>query len=72
MARARRLAPLVMTPHLWIVLALGFVTAFIVAYAVVAWFLHWVRRHGFIPFAVYRIVFGLVLLFALWRGLLGR
>ncbi len=66
------IAPLTMTPHLWIVLGLGFVTAFIVAYAVVAWFLHWVRRHGFVPFAVYRIVFGLILLFALWRGLLGR
>ncbi|MEO7166662.1 MAG: undecaprenyl-diphosphate phosphatase [Spartobacteria bacterium] len=66
------LAPLVMTSHLWIVLALGFVTAFIVALAVVAWFLHWVRRHGFTPFAIYRIVLGLVLLFALSRGLLGR
>ncbi len=71
-AATEALAPLVMTPHLWTVLALGFATAFIVAYAVVAWFLHWVRRHGFVPFAVYRIVFGLVLLFALWRGLLGR
>lgn len=71
-AATEALAPLTMTPHLWTVLALGFATAFIVAYAVVAWFLHWVRRHGFVPFAVYRIVFGLVLLFALWRGLLGR
>ena len=61
-----------MTPHLWIVLALGFVAAFVVAFAVVAWFLHWVRRHGFTPFAIYRIVLGLVLLFALVRGLLGR
>ncbi len=69
---ADAVAPLVMTPHLWLVLAIGFVAAFIVAYAVVAWFLHWVRRHGFVPFAVYRIVVGLVLLFALWRGLLGR
>ncbi len=71
-AGVEELAPVTMTPHLWIVLALGFVTAFIVAFAVVAWFLHWVRRHGFVPFAIYRIVFGLVLLFALWRGLLGR
>ncbi len=71
-AATEALAPVVMTPHLWLVLALGFVTAFIVAFAVVAWFLHWVRRHGFVPFAIYRIVFGLVLLFALWRGLLGR
>jgi undecaprenyl-diphosphatase len=63
---------LTMTPHLWIVLALGFIAAFVVAFAVVAWFLHWVRRHGFTPFAIYRIVLGLVLLLALSRGLLGR
>ena len=66
------IAPLAMTPQHWIVLALGFVTAFVVALAVVAWFLHWVRRHGFIPFAIYRIVLGLILLAALSRGLLGR
>ena len=65
-------APLAMTPHHWTVLALGFVTAFFVALAVVAWFLHWVRRHGFTPFAIYRIVLGLILLFALNRGLLGH
>ena len=66
------IAPLAMTPHLWIVLALGFVTSFVVALAVVAWFLHWVRRHGFTPFAIYRIVLGLVLLAALSRGMLGH
>jgi undecaprenyl-diphosphatase len=66
------LAPLAMTPQLWIVLVLGFVTAFVVALAVVAWFLHWVRQHGFTPFAIYRIVLGLILLVALSRGLLGR
>jgi len=61
-----------MTPQLWIVLALGFVTAFVVALAVVAWFLRWVRKHGFTPFAIYRIVLGLILLAALSRGLLGH
>ncbi|MBA3543886.1 MAG: undecaprenyl-diphosphate phosphatase [Chthoniobacterales bacterium] len=66
------LAPLTMTPHLWVVLGLGFVSAFVVALAVVAWFLHWVRRHGFTPFAIYRIVLGLILLGALARGMLGR
>ena len=70
-AATNALAPLTMTPHLWIVLGLGFVTSFIVALAVVAWFLHWVRRHGFTPFAIYRIVLGLLLLGALARGLLG-
>lgn len=70
-AATAALGPLAMTPHLWIVLALGFVTSFVVALAVVAWFLHWVRRHGFTPFAIYRIGLGLVLLLVLGRGLLG-
>jgi undecaprenyl-diphosphatase len=51
--------------HGWVVLIIGFVVAFIVAYATVAWFMAWVRRRGFVPFAVYRIVMGiLVLVFA--------
>ena len=41
---------------------IGFVVSFIVALGVVEWFLAWVRRHGFTPFAVYRIVLGIGLL----------
>ena len=48
--------------HGWIVLAIGFVVSFIVAYGAVAWFLAWVKKHGFAPFAVYRIIVGLVVL----------
>jgi undecaprenyl-diphosphatase len=48
--------------HGWIVLAIGFVVSFIVAYAAVAWFLAWVRKHGFGPFAIYRIVVGALVL----------
>ena len=51
-----------MSPHQWVVLAIGFVVSFIVAYASVAWFLAWVRKHGFAPFAVYRIIVGAVVL----------
>jgi undecaprenyl-diphosphatase len=51
-----------MTPHLWGVLATGFIVSFLVAWGVVAWFMHWVRRHGFIPFAVYRIALGVTVL----------
>jgi undecaprenyl-diphosphatase len=51
--------------HGWIVLAIGFVVSFIVAYGAVAWFMAWVRKRGFAPFAVYRIVVGtLVLIYA--------
>jgi undecaprenyl-diphosphatase len=55
-------AHVVMTSERWIVLAIGFVVSFIVALGVVEWFLMWVRKHGFVVFAVYRIVLGLVLL----------
>ena len=48
--------------HGWIVLGIGFVVSFIVAYAAVAWFMAWVRRRGFVPFAVYRIVLGVLVL----------
>jgi undecaprenyl-diphosphatase len=51
--------------HGWVVLAIGFVVSFIVAYGSVAWFMAYVRRRGFAPFAVYRIIIGvLVLVFA--------
>jgi len=48
--------------HGWIVLAIGFVVAFIVAYGSVAWFMAWVRKHGFVPFAIYRIIVGAAVL----------
>jgi undecaprenyl-diphosphatase len=51
--------------HGWIVLAVGFVVSFIVAYGAVAWFMAWVRTRGFVSFAIYRIILGaLVLAFA--------
>ena len=58
------LAPIAMDAHKWVVLAIGFIVSFIVALAVVAWFIHWVRRRGFVPFAIYRILLGTALL--LW------
>ena len=57
-------AHVVMTTENWIVLLIGFVVSFIVAFGVVEWFLHWVRKHGFTMFAIYRILLGLALL--LW------
>ena len=55
--------------HGWIVLAIGFVVSYIVAYASVAWFMAYVRKHGFVPFAVYRLIVGtLVLVFAARLG----
>ena len=48
--------------HEWILLAIGFVVSFLVAYLMVAWFLAWVRKHGFVPFAIYRILAGAAVL----------
>jgi len=62
------LAPLAVSTHQWIVLAIGFVVSLIVALAVVAWFMRWVRKRGFAPFAVYRIVLAVALLLILARG----
>jgi undecaprenyl-diphosphatase len=48
--------------HAWVVLAIGFVVSFIVAYGVVAWFMNWVRTRGFTVFAIYRIIIGAAVL----------
>jgi len=62
------IAPLAVDSHGWIVLAIGFIVSFIVALAVVAWFMNWVRSRGFTPFAIYRIALGIVLIILLMRG----
>lgn len=70
-AGAVPIAQVSMNGQRWLVLAIGFVVSFLVALGVVEWFLAWVRRHGFTPFAVYRIVLGIVLL-VLGSRLLGQ
>jgi len=49
--------------HQWVVLGIGFVVSFLVAYVSVAWFLAWVRKHGFVPFAIYRVIVGVAVLY---------
>jgi undecaprenyl-diphosphatase len=63
-ATAEQAAAVHLTGHQWGVLIVGFVVSFLVAWAVIAWFMHWVRKHGFVPFALYRIVLGIAIL--LW------
>jgi undecaprenyl-diphosphatase len=60
-----------LTPHQWVILVIGFVVSFIAAYGSVAWFMGWVRKHGFTPFAMYRIVIGTAVL-AWAAGMIGR
>jgi undecaprenyl-diphosphatase len=56
------IAPLVMTHERWIVLVIGVVVSFVVALGVVEWFLQWVRKHGLVIFALYRILLAILLL----------
>lgn len=61
-ATAERLTPITVDSHGWVILAIGFVVSFLVALGVIAWFMSWVRRRGFAPFAIYRILIGALLL----------
>lgn len=46
----------------WLVLAVGFVTAFITALIVIQMFLRYITTHTFRPFAIYRIALGALVL----------
>jgi undecaprenyl-diphosphatase len=52
----------------FLIIAVGFVTAFIAAMAVVQTFIAFVGRYGFAPFAWYRIAVGLVMMGFLWMS----
>jgi undecaprenyl-diphosphatase len=56
--------PYTMDGHKWGVLLVGFAVSFFVAWAVIHFFMAWVRKHGFVPFAIYRILIGVVVLAA--------
>jgi undecaprenyl-diphosphatase len=45
-----------------VTLAIGFVVSFLVAWAVVAWFLRYIRTHSFRIFVVYRLTLGAIVL----------
>jgi undecaprenyl-diphosphatase len=49
---------------------IGFVAAFISAFVCVRWLIHYVAHHNFIPFAWYRIIFGLLVLITAYSGLI--
>ena len=50
------------TTEQWLVVAVGSVVSFLVAYAVIAMFMNYIRRHDFKPFGYYRIALGAVVL----------
>jgi undecaprenyl-diphosphatase len=46
----------------------GFIAAFVSAFLCVRWLIRYVSRHDFVPFAWYRIAFGLLILLTSWSG----
>ena len=52
-----------------VAILVGFIAAFISAFICVRWLIHYVAGHNFIPFAWYRIVFGLLVLITSYTGL---
>jgi len=54
-----------------IVLGIGFVVSFISCYIAVKWFLNFVKKYTLIPFGIYRIIVGILILFLLKEGLIG-
>ena len=46
----------------------GFAAAFVSAFLCVRWLIRYVSRHDFVPFAWYRIAFGLLILLTAWSG----
>ena len=53
--------------HQVLLLVIGTLVSFLVAWAVIALFMNYIRRHSFVPFALYRIALGIVVLL-LFRG----
>lgn len=53
------------TTHEWMILGIGFITSFIVAYFVIKWFISYISRHTFSFFGYYRIILAILLYFLL-------
>ncbi|NUM33569.1 MAG: undecaprenyl-diphosphate phosphatase [Candidatus Brocadiae bacterium] len=51
-----------MSQHEFLVLATGFSVAFLIAYLVIAAFLKFISKNNFIPFALYRLILGILIL----------
>ena len=50
-------------------IVVGFISAFVSAFICVRWLIHYVAGHNFIPFAWYRIIFGVLVLLSAYTGL---
>jgi undecaprenyl-diphosphatase len=57
------------TMHFGWAIMVGFIAAFISAFICVRWLIQYVASHTFVPFAWYRIIFGVVVLITAYTGL---
>jgi undecaprenyl-diphosphatase len=62
--------PVTISGDFTIAIVVGFVAAFVSAFVCVRWLIHYVAHHNFIPFAWYRIAFGLLVLITSFSGLI--
>ncbi len=53
-----------------LILAVGFIVSFISCYIAVKWFLGFVKKYTLIPFGIYRVIFGIILLFLISKGII--
>lgn len=53
----------------WTGMGIAFVVSMVTAFIAVKWLLDYIRTHRFTAFAIYRIVFGAVLLGLAWAGI---
>jgi len=61
--------PVAISGEFGLAIVVGFVAAFISAFICVRWLIHYVAHHNFVPFAWYRIIFGLLVLVSAYSGL---
>ena len=62
-------SPVSLSGEFTLAIVVGFISAFVSAFICVRWLIHYVAGHNFIPFAWYRIVFGLLVLISAYSGL---
>ena len=62
--------PVAISGEFGLAIAIGFISAFVSAFICVRWLIHYVAHHNFIPFAWYRIAFGLIVLITAYSGLI--
>ncbi len=53
-----------------VILIIGFIVSFISCYIAVKIFLNFVKKYTLIPFGIYRIIFGIIILILIYKGII--